>query len=213
VDSAGDYYVNCRGNYITKIRFYINGQEFAYDRYQIQIFHLGNLSTGDEVTVEYEYDSAPSETTTAALSVAKFDQQMYEYIYAALSSHMLEDVTYDDGYVRGTVNMPSASTLFTSIPYDEGWTVKVDGKECEYYEILNGFIGVDTGSGQHTVEFSYTPEGFRPGALISLISLVVMMGFAAMMHIYRKKETEQEDGAAETGIIEQTRVLNDEENV
>jgi uncharacterized membrane protein YfhO len=187
VDEAGDYYVNCRGNYITKIRFYINGQEFAYDRYQIQIFHLGDLNAGDEVTVEYEYDSAPTETTTAALSVAIYDEEMYRYVYDVLSSHMLTDVTYDDGYVSGNVDMPEGSTLFTSIPYDEGWSVKVDGKECGYYKILEGFIGVDMEAGQHTVEFVYTPKGFKAGVLISIISLIAMLGFAAVLKFFRKR--------------------------
>jgi uncharacterized membrane protein YfhO len=188
VDTPGDYYVNCRGNYITKIRFYINGEEYAYDRYQIQIFHLGNLKTGDEVTVDYEYDSAPAECTTAALSVAIYDATTYEHIYRALSSHMLENVSYDDGYVRGDIDMPAASTLLTSIPYDEGWTVMVDGVESEYYEALDGFIGVDMGIGEHTVEFTYTPKGFKLGAYISFISLLVMIGFTTVMHFYRKKE-------------------------
>jgi hypothetical protein len=170
VDTPGDYYVNCRGNYITKIRFSINGEEYAYDRYQIQIFHLGNLNIGDVVTVDYEYDSAPSGTTTAALSVALFDAVNYEHIYRALSSHMLENVSYADGYVRGDIDMPAASTLLTSIPYDEGWTVIVDGVESEYYEALGGFIGVDM------------------GAYISLISLLVMIGFTTVMHLYRKRE-------------------------
>jgi uncharacterized membrane protein YfhO len=192
VDSAGDYYVNCRGNYITKIKFFINGQEFAYDRYQIQIFHLGNLNMGDTVTVYYEYDSAPTETTTAALSVAKYDEQMYEYVYRALAAHMLTDVTYRDGYVKGNIDMPADSTLFTSIPYDEGWNVIVDGKESEYYNILGGFIGVDIGTGQHTVEFVYTPKGFKAGVFISVISLIIMLGFVIVLNVNNKKRKNYE---------------------
>jgi uncharacterized membrane protein YfhO len=201
VDSAGDYYLNCRGNYITKIRFYVNGVEMAYDRYQIQIFHIGELETGDVVTVEYVYDSAPTETTTASLSVAKYDSQAYGYIYRALSSHMLTDVTYSDGYVTGTIDMPAASTLFTSIPYDEGWTVKVDGVEYEYYKVLGGFIGVDTGIGEHTVEFTYTPKGFKAGLYISLISLFVMIGFVVVMHIYEKQKKDEADSDVENSQI------------
>jgi uncharacterized membrane protein YfhO len=201
VDSAGDYYLNCRGNYITKIRFYVNGVEMAYDRYQIQIFHIGELETGDVVTVEYVYDSAPTETTTASLSVAKYDSQAYGYIYRALSSHMLTDVSYSDGYVTGTIDMPAASTLFTSIPYDEGWTVKVDGVEYEYYKILGGFIGVDTGIGEHTVEFTYTPKGFKAGLYISLISLFVMIGFVVVMHIYEKQKKDEADSDVENSQI------------
>jgi uncharacterized membrane protein YfhO len=202
IDTDGDYYVNCRGNYITDIRFFINGVEYAYDRYQIQIFHLGNLSAGDVITVEYNYDSAPSETTTAALSVAMYDDQIYGQVYDELKSHMLTDVTYTDRYVKGNIDMPEGSTLFTSIPYDEGWSVKIDGVEAEYYEILEGFIGVDMEAGQHTVEFTYTPVGFKIGVLVSLLSLLVLVGFVFVMREVRRRKSDREkEKSADIGII------------
>lgn len=126
-DHAGDYYVNCRGNYVTKIRFYKNGQEIAYDRYQIQIFHLGQLEAGDYISIEYEYSNV-SGSEVAPFYVATFHQDVFENVYRELTNHMLEVETVKDGYVYGTIEMPEDKTLFTSIPYDEGWTVKVDGK-------------------------------------------------------------------------------------
>lgn len=74
----GDYYINCRGNYVTKLRFYVNGSEIAYDRYQIQIFHLGELKEGDYVSVEYCYDNMKVGTEVASMYVALFNENSYQ---------------------------------------------------------------------------------------------------------------------------------------
>ena len=173
-DHAGDYYVNCRGNYVTKIRFYKNGQEIAYDRYQIQIFHLGQLEAGDYISIEYEYSNV-SGSEVAPFYVATFHQDVFENVYRELTNHMLEVETVKDGYVYGTIEMPADKTLFTSIPYDEGWTVKVDGKKVDYYKVAGAFIGVDIGAGSHTVEFSYMPQGMLLGIAISVICMVLLL--------------------------------------
>ena len=88
---------------------------------------------------------------------------------------MLDVETVKDGYIYGTIEMPENKTLFTSIPYDEGWTVKVDGKKVDYYKVAGAFIGVDMDAGTHTVEFSYMPQGMLPGILISILCMVILM--------------------------------------
>lgn len=174
VDHPGDYYVNCRGNYVTKIHFYINGQEYAYDRYQIQIFHLGQLKEGDYVSIEYEYNSV-SDAGVAQFYVTTFDRQAYETVYNTLTQTMLEVEALEDGYVRGTIEMPADKTLFTSIPYDEGWKLKVDGEEADYYQIAGSFIGVDLEAGLHTVEFVYAPRGLYPGIAIAVLCMFLLL--------------------------------------
>ena len=65
--------------------------------------------------------------------------------------------------------------MFTSIPYDEGWKLKVDGEKKNYIKVLNGFIAVELEEGQHIIEFKYTPPGFKCGIIISLISLCFLI--------------------------------------
>lgn len=173
-DRAGDYYVNCRGNYVTKLRFYKNGQEIAYDRYQLQLFHIGQLEAGDYISVEYEYNNING-SEVAPFSVYTFHHQVFENVYNTLTRNLLAVDTWKDGYVKGTVTIPEGKTLFTSIPYDEGWTVKVDGEAVPYYKIVGAFIGVDMTPGEHTVEFTYMPKGLLPGMLISVICMIVLM--------------------------------------
>ena len=188
VEESGDYYINCRGNSVTKIRFYINGEEYAYDRYQIQIFHLGDLEEGDNVCVEYCYNNAASNSQIATIDVACFDLNNFMNVYNVLSMNMLDVKEYDDGYIYGNINMTEGNTLFTTIPYDTGWTVKIDGRESDYYN-SNAFIGIDMEPGEHTVEMVYVPKGLYTGMIISFISwLLFIMG---TMYNSHKKDSKK----------------------
>lgn len=190
IETDGDYYINCRGNHVTKIRFYINGEEYAYDRYQVQLFHLGELSAGDYISVEYCFDNVKAEKNTASIYMADFDREAYERVYNDLTENMLSVDSAEDGYVKGNINMPEGKTLFTSIPYDEGWSVYVDGEKTEYYALGGSLIGVDVSPGGHEIEMIYTPQGLYIGIYISLWSWVLLV---ALVIVMQKKEKSNKD--------------------
>lgn len=175
VDEGGDYYVNCRGNYITKIHFYKNGQEFAYDRYQIQVFHLGYLNPGDYIAIEYEYRDVAACSNTASFYVCTFNESAYQAVYQKLTENLMDVESVEDGYVKGRIFVPENQTIFTSIPYDEGWRLKVDGKEASYYKVAGAFIGIDVPPGEHEIELEYMPKGLMVGIGISAVSLFVFL--------------------------------------
>ncbi|WP_313630781.1 YfhO family protein [Enterococcus devriesei] len=73
---------------------------------------------------------------------------------------------------EGTVDSEEARTLITTIPYDEGWTAKIDGKKVQTKAFQNAFVSIHVPKGKHKVTFSYLPKGFIAGA----ISFVVAIG-------------------------------------
>lgn len=188
VDTPGDYYVNCRGNSITNIKFMVDGVEIDQDRYMWQIFHLGELQAGQYITIEYIYSSL-SNAGSASLYVATYDEEKYAYTHQLLSQNMLQVEEFDDGYVYGTINMPERETMFTSVPYDKGWRILVDGEEVEYYAIGKAFIGVDMIPGVHTVEMIYIPVGLKAGIIISMAAwFILLLGCL----LYSKRDDEAE---------------------
>lgn len=175
VPEDGDYYINCRGNYINKIRFYVDGEELTCDRYQVQIFHLGKLKKDQYVNVEYIYKDMSMKNESASMFLATYNRDVYEQIYDRLSENLLKVDDYADGYIHGNINVPNGQILMTTVPYDEGWTVKVDGIKTEYYAIADCFIGVDMDEGEHEIEMIYVPRGLYIGIVISVVSLAVLM--------------------------------------
>ena len=72
-------------------------------------------------------------------------------------------------------------------PYDEGWTVTVDGKEAITRPVWKAFTGVELTAGTHTVELRYYPQGLHEGLLISGGALFVLVVIVASMYIRKKK--------------------------
>lgn len=72
---------------------------------------------------------------------------------------------------EGTVDTKEAKTLITTIPYDEGWTAKIDGKKVETKAFQNAFVSIRVPKGKHKVTFSYLPKGFIAGACSFVIAI------------------------------------------
>lgn len=79
----------------------------------------------------------------------------------------------------GIVNEAEQKALITTIPYDEGWTAKIDGKKVPIKAFQDAFVSITVPKGKHTVTFSYLPKGFLLGALlfISCLGLFILYDF------------------------------------
>ena len=66
--------------------------------------------------------------------------------------------------------------ILSTIPYDEGWRLTIDGKEVEYYKTLDALIAFNVeDSGEHTVELKYEPSVYRLGLKISIIGICLFI--------------------------------------
>ena len=77
--------------------------------------------------------------------------------------------------------------MYTSIPYDKGWSILVDGKAVVPRKMFDTFLAVDISEGTHRISFSYEPEGLRTGAWITGVSAAVL-GVTVLAGIGRKKK-------------------------
>ena len=76
---------------------------------------------------------------------------------------------------EGIINLSQPKVLFMSIPFDAGWSAKVNGKSAEL-ELLNvGFTGLVLSAGNHIVELSYLPPFFYEGWAIFFIGLALYL--------------------------------------
>lgn len=94
-----------------------------------------------------------------------------------LKDKILENVQVTDTSVQGKVRVreKAKTLLFTSIPYDPGWQVLVDGQNASTRKIADAFLGVELKEGQHEISFLFRPKGLRLGLIISGISLVIFV--------------------------------------
>jgi len=81
--------------------------------------------------------------------------------------------------------------LFTSIPFDKGWTVKVDGQTVETRKAFGAFLTIDMDAGDHVVDFSYFPEGLKFGGLITAGSLVILISLWFLRRELEKRKARE----------------------
>jgi len=133
----------------------------------------GRADAGTVVTIT----NADSDKSGQGLNLNTYviDEDVLADMYKVLNQEPLKISRYDSTSISGTVTSRSGGTMFTSIPYDKGWAVYVDGilTQTDAYE--DAFLSFPVAAGSHTVEMKYTPEGFQIGLLISLISLILLV--------------------------------------
>ena len=123
-----------------------------------------------------------SNVTIKNLTMYTFNKDNFIKHIDYLKKHQLNITEFKDGYVLGNINVEDDTILFTSIPYEKGWNIYVDGVKTEYYSIYDTFIGLDLSSGNHELEFTYEAPGFKLGVIVSLISLTTFILYEIKEH-------------------------------
>ena len=149
------------------------------------IVSLGSSSTGYlDLKVTIDNDSNNLYVIKKDSYIYYIDMEVYADAMTRLGATQFEiDSTSTDSHLTGTVTTTKDDQLmFTSIPYDEGWNIYVDGEKVELYEANNALIAFYVeGAGQHTIEMRYMPTVIAIGLIVSITCLVV---FIALLILY-----------------------------
>ena len=103
------------------------------------------------------------------------DHEVFKDVFTSLAEgnwHI--DDNYSDTHLTGTVNVPAGdSVMFTSIPYDEGWNVYVDGEKVEIIKLANSLLGFDITEGEHTIEMRYFSKAMLYGIICTSVGVLM----------------------------------------
>ena len=121
-------------------------------------------------------------------NIAIFQSEKWHQAYDILSQQQMMIEDYSSDHITGTIDMKEAGILFTSIPYDAGWHVYVDGNETEIFPLYqNTFVGIKLEKGFHNVRFVYHQIGLAAGVVLSIICIFIAIGI--QMVCLRKEKT------------------------
>ncbi len=109
-----------------------------------------------------------------------FDEEAFKNDIQLLHRNTWNIEKWSDTKIEGTVEAAGNQMFFTSIPYEKGWTVKVDGKKTAVREVAGGFMGVELMPGTHTVEMSFFPAGMALGILLAVAGIGLVVVFIMM---------------------------------
>ena len=118
--------------------------------------------------------------------IARLNDEAVARDFEILSDSCLKIESFDDSNLRGTVQVEKAGTMMTSICYDAGWRVTVDGEVVETYAIGNAVLGFDLPAGEHVVEMTYVPKGLILGVGISVLFLNIFVALTIASFVFWK---------------------------
>ena len=160
-----------------------NSRKFEIRSYQI--ISCG-VFDGTPIHVYVKYSESPSSNIT--LYGYQLDRTGYDQMLEKLSDEQLVVSKYDTTSIEGHIDVKEDGLLFLTIPYAEGWSAVVDGKEAEIVPVQDALMGIRLGQGSHDVALKYTPAGFKAGLVISLVSVVMIAAVIAGSSLIRKKK-------------------------
>ena len=77
--------------------------------------------------------------------------------------------------ICGEIQADTPGFLITSIPYDKGFTVRIDGTPTAAQRVNTAFLGASISAGTHQVEICYHAPGAKAGKLSSCLGLFLWL--------------------------------------
>ena len=112
----------------------------------------------------------------------RLDTKKYTDAIRKIKENPVEVSSYKN---KVTVNykVKNETSIFFTIPYDQGWSAYQNGKRLQIEQAQTGFMKIDVSEGEGTITLAFIPKGFVTGASCSLIAIIVFIFY----DIQRKK--------------------------
>lgn len=130
--------------------------------------YLGNFQPGQQVAIRV----IPSDAILVNYAmIGQLHMDLLEETISTLQKNGMEVSHHKGGKLSGKITLDKQQRVITSIPYDSGWTVRIDGKKADTTKFADTFLAVEAEAGEHTITFSYTSPGFGMGMVILIIAV------------------------------------------
>lgn len=189
------------------IDIYANGQSLQRTggRFSCGLIYMGTYDAGSVIHVtmrvsperqgieKKKYEALKSQWFNDAdidelAHVETLNQQKMDELLSHLGSQNFTLNSYSDRDIDATYTSDSDQLVMLSIPFDEGWNAKVDGKTATVETVANTFCGIYVHAGENHIQLHYHTPGLYTGATISGISIIIFAVWQIAAAIRRKKK-------------------------
>ena len=199
VPTADELYMNLSTyRIVDATKVYVNGLEVAgcgSDTYYSQIFRLGCFEPGEKVSISIQSDC--DSWTCLDVNFGYFDYAAFDSQFDKIDTGRITADKISDGEVQLSLSgIKSDETVITTIPYEDGWTLYIDGEEAQITAYQGAFIAFKCPEGSHKAELKFIAPGLKAGAAVSCIgiaALAVYIVFDVKQRKMANKEVKSEE--------------------
>ena len=147
------------------------------------LFNLGEFSAegAQEITIEFHYAGT---LTFDSLKIINNDLSIFDKYIAERQQNVLENIEHSNNKVTGTITSDKPQLLTFSIPFNKGWTAKVNGEKVEMISSDTAFFAIPIEAGENKIELSFVTYGIVVSAGISGLSCAA---FVFIMILFRRR--------------------------
>lgn len=142
------------------------------------ILYLGYLEAGQTITLKNGDEK--DETPKISVDIYKMDEELLAGVLAKLESPHLEEVQWESDAVSGRITLKEPRRLILSVPYEDGWTIWMNGEKREG-ELFGGcLMAFDLEPGEYEIVMKYRPAGSAAGIAVTMASIAILAGIAVL---------------------------------
>lgn len=166
--SIGDMRININNatNVLTceEWKYYNGNTEFTY-------------TLSDKNTDKLELTFSKGKYNISNLKMYYLDYEDIKNVNKEVTSAVIDNDKTKGDKVVATVNALEDGYFVTTIPYDKGFTVKIDGKKQKYEKVNTAFVGFKISKGEHSIEIKYNSPYKTVGSVMSVVGIILYIVF------------------------------------
>lgn len=167
-------------------------REFTLDN-TFSFFNVGYFLENQDVTFTISFPDN-EQVSFDKPQFYRLDLLAYQNAMATLLEKTVT-VRTSGNVVTADFDTDKETSLFFTLPYDKGWTAKVDGQEVAITRAQQGFMKVTVKPGQKQVVLTFVPNGFYIGLMCSGLAMVLFASyqiFRSYFPLFAEKNKNQE---------------------
>ncbi len=171
IQETGDIYLNltCYNRYT----LYINGEEFktACEHYANEgTVYIGRFNQGDILSITLNFYDKEINLQSAFIAIV--NEELLKSVTDEINKNT-QNLIINGTDISADIMASENGFLYTSIPYDKGWSISVNGEKIETQKYLDTFLSIPLNAGENFVELSFSPIGFNEGVIISSVFIIL----------------------------------------
>ena len=157
-----------------------------FEGYKVQMVNTGySKDAKTDITITFKQRGIYDFSTLEVLEqpMTDTDSQVEK-----LAENTLENIQIGTDTVDGTVTLDRAKILLLTIPYCDGWTATVDGKEAQLLQANTMFSALALEPGEHTSHLTDRTPPLKAGLAVSALGFVAFGAAILCTEVKKKKE-------------------------
>ncbi len=120
------------------------------------------------------------------------DNELFASTFTEIAKGNMEITKFEQDYFEGNVTIqPGQSLLYTTVSFDEGWIVTVDGKKADLIKINDSQIAVKITEGEHKITFKYRPKCYVHGSALSVCGILAFGGAITFEEMKKRRDNKK----------------------